>query len=110
MERWTDRTIADMEQRAEVSGEEFHDQAQPYYRGQLGWAVNKRAAGMARVVYEPSHPNPEETGDRAGHGRNLATWVCCERDGDGEGLFSTPLRLVMDSRLEPGAAVGLHVH
>jgi quercetin dioxygenase-like cupin family protein len=99
-----------MDNQAWTPGEQFHDTEQPFYRAQLDWAINKHAPDMAHVVYEPSHPNPEETGPKAGHGRNLATWVFCERHGDGEGLFSTPLRLVIDSRLDPGAAIGLHLH
>lgn len=91
-------------------GEEFHTSGRAFYDGVVGWAVNKRGSLMARVVYDPSHPNPHETGDRAGHGRNLATWVFCERDDDGERLFAAPLRLVIDSRLDPGAAIGLHLH
>jgi hypothetical protein len=43
---------------------------------------------MARVVYDPSHPNRQQSGARAGHGRNFATWIFCEREADGEGLFS----------------------
>lgn len=104
------RTIAGMDQDRWVPGERFHASRQPFYTQQLGWAVNKHAGGMARVVYDPSHPNPQQTGARAGHGRNLATWVFCERDGDGEGLFATPLKLVIDSWLDPGAAIGLHAH
>lgn len=99
-----------MDQQAWVPGEEFHASRQPFYAQELGWAINKHASGMARVLYDPSHPNPHQTGARAGHGRNFATWVFCERDADGEGLFSTSLKLVIDSRLDPGAAIGLHVH
>jgi Cupin domain len=101
---------AAMQQHEWMPGEAFHAAGRAYYGGDPGWAVNKRGERMAHVVYDPSHPNPGETGPRAGHGRNLATWVFCERDGDGEGLFATPLKLVVDSRLEPGAAIGLHRH
>jgi Cupin domain len=99
-----------MQQHEWTPGEAFHAAGRAYYGGDPGWAVKKRGERMAHVVYDPSHPNPGETGPRAGHGRNLATWVFCERDGDGEGLFATPLKLVVDSRLEPGAAIGLHRH
>jgi quercetin dioxygenase-like cupin family protein len=102
--------MAGMGQDAWVPGERFHAEGRPFYAGALDWAVNKDAGGMARVAYDPSHPNPEWTGPRAGHGRNLATWVFSERDTDGEGVFTTPLKLVIDSRLDPGAAIGLHPH
>lgn len=82
----------------------------PYYLGELDWAINKRSALMARADYDPNHPNERETGARAGRGRTVATWVFCNRAGDGEGLFDAPLRLVIDARLDPHASVGLHLH
>jgi quercetin dioxygenase-like cupin family protein len=65
---------------------------------------------MRREVLDPCHPNPGESGDRAGHGRNLVTMVFDEHPGTGEGVFRSPLHHVIDSTLEPGAAIGLHSH
>jgi mannose-6-phosphate isomerase-like protein (cupin superfamily) len=89
-----------------VDGTEFHAEKRPWYGGALSWAIVKREAQMAGVAYEPSHSNPAEDGARAG----LARWVFCDRDGDGEGIFSTPLRLFIDSWLDPHASIGLHEH
>jgi quercetin dioxygenase-like cupin family protein len=93
-----------------IPGEQFHAERRPFYAEQIDWAVFKRADLMAQVSYDPNHRNENETGDRAGHGRTIARWVFCGRDSDGEGLFSTPLHLVIDSRLDPGASIGLHAH
>lgn len=76
----------------------------------MSWAVYKRAADMATVTYVASHENLAETGDRRGHGENRATWVFSEEPANAEGLMRSGLELVMDSRLAPGAAVGLHAH
>ena len=72
--------------------------------------VYKKAADLATVRYVASHENLAETGDRRGHGINDATWVFSEEPGNAEGLMRSGLELVMDSRLAPGAAVGLHTH
>jgi quercetin dioxygenase-like cupin family protein len=88
----------------------FHGEGRPVYDGELGWAVYKRADAMATVAYEASHANPDEAGDRRGHGRNIATWVFSEEASNAEGLMRSGIELVMDSRLAPGASVGLHVH
>lgn len=93
-----------------IDGATFHAERRPFYADELGWAIAKRADRMACVAYEPNHPNEREEGARAGRGRTVARWVFCEREDDGEGLFSTPLRLVIDARLDPGASVGLHTH
>jgi hypothetical protein len=63
---------------------------------------------MARVVYTAVHENRAfPTGDdRRGHGRDHATWVFSEEPGLEEGLFRGGLELMIDARLEPGAAIG----
>jgi quercetin dioxygenase-like cupin family protein len=91
-------------------GDEFHSSAAPVYRQPLDWAVNKTAGAMARVVYDAPHFNAGETGIRRGQGKDFATWVFCEEAGKAEGLLRSGLELVIDARLEPGAAVGLHTH
>lgn len=93
-----------------VPGETFHSQPRAVYAEPLGWAVNKRSEAMARVVYEAVHLNQAEEGDRRGHGRDFATWVFSEEPGLKEGLFQSAFELMIDARLEPGAAVGLHRH
>jgi hypothetical protein len=98
-----------------IDGERFHREGRPFYQAPPGdavpgWANVKRAGGMARVAYEPNHPNPAESGSRAGRGRTVSTWLACERAGDGEGLLTAPLRLLVDVALDPGASIGLHVH
>jgi mannose-6-phosphate isomerase-like protein (cupin superfamily) len=91
-------------------GEIFHAEKQPVYAGTHGFAVNKKAEHMAKVVYEAPHFNPRETGLRRGAGRDFATWIFSEEGEQAERLFSTPLELMMDARLEPLAAIGLHSH
>src|SRR4030095_12723094 len=78
----------------------------------LGRAIHKRAEAMARVVYNAVHENRafDEGDDRRGHGRDHATWVFSEEPGLEEGLFRGGLELMIDARLDPGAAIGLHRH
>jgi len=93
-----------------VTGEAFHVPGARIYAGELGPGIAKRAALMARVVYDAVHENrAHPPGDaRRGHGRERATWVFSEEPGLAEGLFRTGLELVIDARLDPGAAIGLH--
>lgn len=93
-----------------IGGDEFHASDSPVYRGTVGWAVNKKAAGMARVLYEAPHFNAAEQGIRRGSGKDLAIWIFSEEGAKAEGLFRSPLELMIDARFEPGAAVGLHRH
>ena len=88
----------------------FHGQSTPIYQGNPGWALFKSAAQMAHVVYEPAHPNPGCSGGGAGQGRTCCRWVFSEEEGTREGLFSSGIQLFMDTRLDPGASVGLHRH
>src|SRR5206468_5520100 len=93
-----------------VPGDVFHTAVRKVYDGALEWAVNKRDALMARVLYVAPHENLAETGDRRGHGKDFAKWIFSEEPGLEEGLFSTRFELAIDARLEPGAAIGLHFH
>lgn len=93
-----------------VDGDTFHREARSVYPPKLGWAVNKRAEHMAKVVYRAPHFNEAEQGVRRGSGYDFATWVFSEEPGLREGLFTAPLELIIDARLEPLACIGLHWH
>jgi mannose-6-phosphate isomerase-like protein (cupin superfamily) len=93
-----------------IDGNVFHSQVKKVYFGELGWAVNKKHEFMAKVVYDPAHENPNFSDERRGKGKDFATWVFSEENGIRENLFSTPLELMIDARLEPNASVGLHTH
>jgi len=94
------------------SGEQFHVPGARVYSEPLGPAIHKRSGAMARVVYTAVHENRSyaEGDDRRGHGRDHATWVFSEEPGLEEHLFQSGLELMIDARLEPGAAIGLHRH
>jgi len=94
------------------SGAEFHVPGARVYSEPLGPAIHKRSSAMARVVYTAVHENQAFPGsdDRHGHGRDHATWIFSEEPGLEEGLFHSGLELMIDARLEPGAAIGLHRH
>jgi quercetin dioxygenase-like cupin family protein len=95
-----------------LTGAQFHVPGARVYAEPIGPAIHKRAAAMARVVYTAVHENREypRGDDRRGHGRDHATWVFSEEPGLEEGLFHSGLELMIDARLEPGAAIGLHPH
>jgi mannose-6-phosphate isomerase-like protein (cupin superfamily) len=93
-----------------IPGDVFHTQPLPVYTGEHGFAVNKKAEHMAKVLYEAPHFNAEETGLRRGAGRDFATWIFSEEGEKAERLFSSPFELMMDVRLEPFTAIGLHHH
>ena len=93
-----------------VPGERFHTEIRRVYDGPLDWAVNKRAEGMARVLYEPAHENAAFDDERRGRGKDYATWIFSEERGLEEGLFATGFELMIDARLEPNAAIGRHGH
>jgi quercetin dioxygenase-like cupin family protein len=95
---------------AYVAGSTFHVPGATVYPMPLGAAVNKKAEHMARVVYEPAHPNPAATGMWQGQGRDYATWIFSEEPGLNERLLESGLELLMDVTLEAGASVGYHVH
>lgn len=93
-----------------IDGNEFHNQKRKVYSGKYGWALNKKNQYMAKVVYEATHQNLEYSDDRRGRGKNFATWIFREESEQQEHLFSSPLRSMIDARLEPDAAIGLHHH
>jgi quercetin dioxygenase-like cupin family protein len=94
------------------TGEQFHVPGARVYGEALGAAINKRSGAMARVVYTAVHENRAfpEGEERRGRGRDHATWVFSEEPGLEEGLVHSGLELMIDARLEPGAAIGLHRH
>jgi quercetin dioxygenase-like cupin family protein len=102
--------LAGLDLAAYVPGDDFHKPGARIYGGALGTAVNKKAEHMARVVYEPAHPNLAAEGMWRGAGRDFATWVFTEEPGLNERLLESGLELLMDVTLEPGASVGYHVH
>ena len=93
-----------------IPGEVFHQTVRKVYAGELDWAVNKKDALMARVLYLAPHENAAETGDRRGRGKDFAKWIFSEEPGLEEHLFSSRFELAIDARLEPAAAIGLHFH
>jgi len=93
-----------------LDGQQFHREVQRVYGAPLGWAVNKRAEHMAKVLYRAPHFNAAEQGVRQGAGNDWATWVFSEEPGLEEHLFTAPLELIIDARLEAGASIGLHWH
>ncbi|MBK8012159.1 MAG: cupin domain-containing protein [Deltaproteobacteria bacterium] len=95
---------------AYIPGDRYHQDVRRAYEGELGWAANKKARHMAKVVYEAPHENVAESGIKRGSGRDFATWVLSEEAGTKEGIFSTKLELVIDATLEPSACIGLHRH
>jgi quercetin dioxygenase-like cupin family protein len=102
--------LANLDVAAYVPGGDFHVPGASIYRGTLGTAVNKKAADMAKVVYEPAHLNTSAEGMWRGAGRDFATWIFTEEQGLNERLLESGLELLMDVTLEPGASVGYHVH
>jgi quercetin dioxygenase-like cupin family protein len=93
-----------------LDGERFHREIRRVYAGPLSWAVNKDKGRMAKVLYRAPHENVAETGARRGAGNDWARWIFSEEPGLAEGIFSAPLELIIDARLEPGACIGLHWH
>ena len=101
----------DMKKKREyIPGEIFHAAPHDLYSGPLTWAVNKRSAEMAKVVYTAVHENRKEEGVKRGYGKAFSTWIFSEEPGLKENLFSTSFELLIDSKLEPKASIGLHVH
>lgn len=71
----------------------------------------RRMEEMPHARYTPGHPAPEESGWRAGRGANLTRWIVGPPRAGTTRARDLPLsRGVMDSWLEPRAAVGLHEH
>lgn len=93
-----------------LSQEAYHQEIRRPYKGALGWAVNKKDAQMARVLYVAPHENRHEEGVKRGRGNDYAKWILSEEWGTAEGLLSTKLELMIDAELEAGACIGLHRH
>jgi len=92
-------------------GEQFHRDALPVYTGDPSTAhLLKRGADMAHVAYRPSHPNPGEQDVRAGQGTSRCVWVCSEQGAQAEGISESCLDGIIDTRLDPGASIGWHLH
>jgi quercetin dioxygenase-like cupin family protein len=93
-----------------LDGERFHREVRQVYADPLGWAVNKRGERMAKVLYRAPHENLAEAGARRGSGNDWAKWIFAEEPGIAEGIFTAPLELIIEARLEAGAEIGLHRH
>ncbi len=93
-----------------VSGEAYHERIRRAYSGGYHWALNKTRALMAKVLYQAPHRNDGERGIKRGAGNDWATWVFSEEPGTEEHIFRSGLELMIDARLEPHAAIGLHTH
>jgi quercetin dioxygenase-like cupin family protein len=93
-----------------VSCEDYHGRIKQAYRGVYRWALNKKNALMAKVLYAAPHLNEAERGIKRGAGNDWATWVFSEEPGTEERIFESGLELMIDARLEPGTAIGLHRH
>ena len=93
-----------------LDAEQFHREIRRPYDGPLSWAVNKERGRMARVLYRAPHENAAEQGARRGAGNDWARWIFSEEPGLEERIFTAPLELIIDARLEPGACIGLHRH
>jgi len=93
-----------------IHSDEFHRQIKRVYNKKLDWAVNKKSENMAHVLYEPTHFNNNYEDSRRGKGKNFAKWIFSEQIGTEENLFHSGMELVIDSYLEPFAAIGLHYH
>jgi len=96
--------------RLPFDGTEFHAKVRKVYFGEYARALNKRRGDLARVAYRAPHENDREIGDRRGHGIDTATWLFSEEADTAEHIFNVPFELAIDATLEPGAALGLHVH
>jgi quercetin dioxygenase-like cupin family protein len=70
----------------------------------------QRRADLAHVVYRPAHPNPDAPGWMAGGGRAFSVWIASEQSGTAQGRGDSGPLAVIDTRLEPGAAIGWHEH
>jgi quercetin dioxygenase-like cupin family protein len=92
-------------------GEQFHADALPVHTGDPSTAhLVKRGADLAHVAYRPSHPNPDEQGERAGVGTSRCVWVWSEQGAQAEGISESCLDGMIDTWLEAGASIGWHLH
>jgi mannose-6-phosphate isomerase-like protein (cupin superfamily) len=93
-----------------IPGEKFHKEIKRVYSDSFDWAVNKKKANMAHVLYEAVHENREYQDERRGRGKDYATWIFSEEEGLREGIFASCFELLIDAKLEPLASIGLHCH
>lgn len=90
----------------------FHGSDFPVYtaQGDENPAVFKLKAGIANVLYEPAHANPDAPEGQEGQGKLIGKWLYNEQPDKQEGLLKSGIELFMDSSLEANATVGLHAH
>jgi quercetin dioxygenase-like cupin family protein len=92
-----------------IEGDQFHYTDSPVYSGKDGKSF-KYSDCMAHVRYHPAHPNPHAPEGEHGSGELVATWIYCEEPEKSEGVLNSGIELMMDSKLAPGASLGLHGH
>jgi quercetin dioxygenase-like cupin family protein len=95
--------------RKKLTQEEYHQSNEPTYSGKNGESF-KRSEYIAEVEYTPSHWNPIATEGMKGEGKTTGRWLYNEEPAKAEGILQSNIELVMDSRLEPNASIGLHEH
>ncbi|WP_084605273.1 ion transporter [Psychromonas aquimarina] len=102
----------DGEHAAVLTEEEFHHGNFPVYKAQAdeNWRRFKIKEGIANVLYEPAHNNPQASSGRQGAGKLIGRWLYNEQPDKQEQLLQSSIELFMDSSLEPNASVGLHAH
>ena len=90
----------------------FHGGDFPVYtnQGDENPVVFKLKEGIANVLYEPAHANPDAPEGQKGQGKLIGKWLYNEQPDKQEGLLKSGIELFMDSSLEPNATVGLHAH
>lgn len=90
----------------------FHGGDFPVYtvQGIENSAVFKLKEGIANVLYEPAHANPDAPEGQEGKGKLIGKWLYNEQSDKQEGVLKSGIELFMDSSLEANATVGLHAH
>ena len=91
-------------------GDEFHKNINKVYSGNINWAVFKKDENMAKVLYEPAHPNQNYSDYRKGEGKLYSKWIFSEEPETQERIFTSNFDLLIEAELEPNASIGLHKH
>lgn len=98
-----------MQHQYELDAEYYHGSDSPTYLGETDGSY-KVGCQMATVRYHAAHYNPQAPSGLHGDGLLVGKWLFNEEQGKAEGLLQSGIELMMDSRLEPMASLGLHHH
>ncbi len=98
-----------MSRQYQLDAEHYHGTDSPTYQGDTDGGY-KDGQRMVKVLYKEPHHNPTAPAGMQGQGDLEGKWVFNEEPGKAEGLLDSGIELVMDSRLEPNASLGLHKH